>query len=292
VVPSVFRRSRLAAALNVAAIGFALAAVTATLLCDMGRPLVVAGTTLLVGWPWAALSRTRRAAGKRLFRGGWWFASAALAMFNAGLAAGLGGRVAPTDVASGFFIGATYGVIVWGPALAATIICFGIPIARAQRLASKGLAGEDKGERLVGAVSVAVSVLGLALSVALSNALSAKSAARSHATGAPDTLPTERLEIWFVQGCGALGLCAGATAVGLALVREGRRRRFVRRAEAGLIPDYEVRSSRDAKLLIRVARQGEGYRLGEAREEVCELDEAGAATHSHVATDGRRIGPT
>ncbi len=267
-IPSVFRRSRLAAALNVAAIGFALAAVSASLLSDMGRPLVVVGTTLLVGWPWATLSRARSAAGKTLFRGWWWFASAALAMFNAGLAAGLGGRFATTDLVSGFFIGATYGVIVWGPALAATIICFGIPIARARRLASKGLAGEDKGERLVGAVSVAVSILGLALSVA-------------------DLWHIEGPEIWLLRGCGFLGLCTGAAAVGVALVREGRRRRFVRRAETGVMPDYEVRFTGDGKLLIRVDRQGGGYRFGEAREEVCELDEAGAATHSRLATNWR-----
>jgi len=260
VIPSVFQRSRLVPALNVAAMGFALAAVTGTLLCDLGRPLIVVGTTLLVGWPWAALSRTRRAAGKRFFRGWWWFASAALAMLNAGLAASLGGRFAATDVVSGFFIGTTYGVIVWGPALVATLICFGIPIARARRLASGGLAGVDKGERLVGAVSVATSVLGLALTLALS--------------------PVGRPEIWLLQGCALLGLCAGATAVGLALVRDRRRRRFVRKAQAGQMADYEVRPSGGGTILIRVDRQGGGYRSGEVREEVCELDEAGAATRT------------
>ena len=61
----------------------------------------------------------------------------------------------------GVLLGSTIGAIFWVPGLIATLVCFGIPLAWGQRLAAKGLAGEERGELLVGAVSALVGILGV-----------------------------------------------------------------------------------------------------------------------------------
>src|SRR6185369_2778457 len=118
---------------------------------------------------WAWLLRNPKTLEKSPIRVGW-VASIPLAMVNAGLSAALLFTLMRSSFDLISFLamaayGATLGAIVWIPALIATLACFGLPIAWAQRLAKKGLAGEERGEWIVGLACVAVGVLGLLVSL-------------------------------------------------------------------------------------------------------------------------------
>jgi hypothetical protein len=253
--------------LNVPAVGLALASVTsaafAHLLSDRGieLTLAVAGPTCVLGMLWALLLRSPRTVGKTTFRMGW-VASVPLAMLNAGSAFGILCALTKQHVTpmGGALLAATFGVIVWGPALALTLLCFGAPIGWAQRLAAKGLAGEERGEWIVGTVCALMSVVGIALSFAL---------APPHDAGA-----------WVAQALGVLGLLSGGAAALLAGERELRRRRFVAAAEAGKVPGFRVDATTEGKVLVRVVAQGKGYRVADLEEEVFELSEAGVAVRA------------
>ncbi len=122
--------------LNIAAVGLALAAVTAGIFGLAG--LIVGGSgrfgmatfvtglpTLLIGVTWASLLRWRKTIGRSTVR--WaWLLSVPLAMTNAGLAAGilyaryghhLGWEQGLDGFALGFVLGCTFGAFAWLPVL-------------------------------------------------------------------------------------------------------------------------------------------------------------------------------
>jgi hypothetical protein len=256
--------------LNVAAVGLSLAAVVSAGFNGVvpGPNHVIAMATgvptLILGMVWAWLLRIPGTVGNTGVRSGW-AASVPLAMFNASIAAGVAlafERSMPSvaGLFGGMLLGATLGAIVWIPALVATLVCFGLPIAWAQRLAKKGLAGEERGEWIVGLVCVVMGIAGLLLSVTWPGVLSAHAGT------------------WMTRAFGLLGALAGASSAGIALARERRRRRFVAGAEAGEIAGYRVDATEEGKVLVRVVSQGEGYRVADFEEEVFELDAAGEAT--------------
>jgi hypothetical protein len=173
----------------------------------------------------------------------------------------------PFDLGKGVFaafLGATLGAIVWIPALIATLVCFGVPIARAQRLAKKGLAGEERGEWIVGLVCVVISLVGLVISYVWAPKL-----------GIGDRGGTG---IEAPRLMALLGLVAGMASTTLARAREARRRVFVAGAEAGNIAGYRIDATDEGKVLVRVVSQGKGYRVADFEEEVFELDAEGEAT--------------
>jgi hypothetical protein len=137
------------------------------------------------------------------------------------------------------------------------MICFGLPIASAQNHARKGLAGEERGERIVGVACLVMGLLAAAL--------------------AWTSLPVNEEGMWLPRLLAVLGALGGGTAAVLARAREGRRRKFVARAEAGEVPGYRIEATEEGKVLIRVVSQGEGYRVADFEEEVFELDAAGEA---------------
>jgi hypothetical protein len=203
--------------------------------------------------------------GNSSFRWGW-AASAPLAIVNASIASGLlfvfdGGHPNAGRFLLGAILGATAGAIVWIPALVVTLVCFGIPIASAQRLAKRGLAGEERGEWMVGMACVAMSLLGLLLSFV------ARVPPWDHEPG-----------LWISRAFAMLGIFGGGAATLLARAREARRRRFVADAEAGKTPGYRVDATDEGKVLVRIVSQGEGYRVADFEEELFELDAEGAAT--------------
>jgi len=269
-VPPAFQTLRALKVLNIGAVGFALASVVAPLLATFPSSTGFMGNfggvpTLLIGMFWAWLLRQPKLVGATSIRWGW-VTSIPLAMLNAGLTAGL---LMISDSQSsglerfliGLLLGVTFGAILWIPALLATLLFFGVPIARAQHLAKKGLAGEERGEWIVGLVCLVISVVGLVISY--------EDLSR---TGA---LPSSALLIPRIFGL--LGIVTSMASTGLARARAARRRTFVAEAEAGKIKGYRVDMTDEGKVLVQIAAQGKGYRVADFEKEVFELDEEGEA---------------
>ncbi|NOU32440.1 MAG: hypothetical protein HOO96_31430 [Polyangiaceae bacterium] len=277
-IPSAFQTRGLLRNLNVLAVGAGLASVTGaifSLIFSSGSDAVRLGIsttlpTLVLGMVWAMLLRWRKTVGASALRWGW-LASIPLAALNGGLAAvGLfwnGNTSLLEAVGMGVLLGSTIGAIFWVPGLIATLVCFGIPLAWGQRLAAKGLAGEERGELLVGAVSALVGILGVLI-----------------AAVAPPPHFFDPSEAWglsavrvLIEAVGAVAALAGGAAALVSLLRAERRRTFVRNVEAGTVPGYRVEESHEGKVLIRVNAQMPGYRVADFHEEVYALDEAGEA---------------
>lgn len=269
-IPTSFQTPRALRVLNIGAVGLALSSIVAAVIVVVFTQTGLAGAlgglpTLLIGLLWAHLLRDPRTVGKSPIRRGW-VASVPLAILNAALSAGLIFNLESSSFNLGKLLvtaifGATLGAMVWIPALLATLLCFGLPIAWAQRLAKKGLAGEERGEWIVGLACLVMSGLGLLIAFGNDPSLSLRGSA-----------------IWAPRILGILGALAGATSTGLARAREARRRRFVADAEAGKIAGYRIEPTDEGKVLIRVVSQGKGYRVADFEEEVFELDAEGEAT--------------
>ena len=283
-IPAPFRTLRALRALNVAAVGLALAAITSAVLGGMLgdgggiAELAVGASTWLIGTLWAALLRSQKRVTRRAIRIGW-VLSPPLAALNAALASGaLFGSGPPSHLTgsygAGALLGATVGAIIWLPALLGTLVCFGLPIAKAQRLAEKGLAGEERGEWLVGLASAVMSLAGLALTWA----------------GAHRAETGQLVTGWL----GVAGLVTGGGAAILATARARRRRKFVSEAEAGKVPGYRIDTTDEGKVLVRIVTQGQGYRVADFEEDVFDLDDRGEATRPRsleVRDDGAASGP-
>ena len=267
-IPTSFQTPRALAVLNIGAVGLALAGVVApvfAVLIPHDAVVAFAGLpTLLCGVLWAWLLRRPQTVGRTSIRWGW-VASIPLAMLNAGLSCGLLMTLESHPSASRFFggmlLGATFGAIIWIPSLLATLLCFGVPIARAQRLAKQGLAGAEHGEWIVGFVCIIMSVLGLLLSLNV------------------DLSPVheDAPHTWMARVFAFLGVLTGASSTTLAWLRGRRRRAFVAAAEAGNVKGYRVDTTDEGKVLVRIAAQGKGYRVADFEEEVFELDAQGEA---------------
>lgn len=272
VIPPAFRSQRALKIFNVVAVGAALAAATSAIFAAMlgGDPghtaIMTAFPTLVVGTAWALLLRWPRTMRHSTIRVGW-IASVPLAMLNAAGAASMifaspfRGHASFADMLGGAFLGATVGAIFWIPALLATLFCFGLPIAHAQRLAEKGLAGEERGELTVGLASLAVAFTGFMLSFPAAGRI-------------PLMEPTG---VWLTRFLGLVGMFAGGAAAYFARARAARRRAFVGEVESGRVAGYRIDETDEGKVLVRVVSQGQGYRVADFEEELYELDDAGEA---------------
>lgn len=281
-VPLEFAAPRLLRVLNVIAVSACLAACTPAVL------MVVFGTgfdlalfplgpmTFFTGALWAVLLRWRGCAPVLNVRWGWIasvplaaasFAVASVALdvselmfFDMGLLERVGSflRVG--------LLGAASGVIVAAP----VYVVLAVSIWRAQRAARLGLAGEERGERLIGVVSGVIGLVALVV-------------------GARVALETRRNPGLYVSTHGpvvfaafaALAIVCGGAAAVLATMREMRRRRFVHRVEAGEELGFRVDTTSAGKVLLRIAPAAT-YRVAAASEEeesVCDLDEAGRVEH-------------
>jgi hypothetical protein len=262
--------------LNVAGVGLSLAALTSLVFGYMlrdfsfGGPTLVTGLpTLLLGTLWAMLLRWRVEVnvGSRKIRAGW-LLSIPLAAANGGLAAAIlmaseGHTVSniAEKLLGGVFLGVTFGAIVWIPALAITLLLFGLPIARAQRFAKQGLSGEERGERTVGATNLILSLL-VFLGIAV-----------APASGKSDL--TAMAGFWTLVAMAAGGLLTGSAAAALAQIRGRDRARFVAAVEGGQVQGFRVDPTPEGKVLLRVSSEGEGYRAAEFDEELYALDAEG-----------------
>lgn len=258
--PAPFASEKWLARLNVAAVGASLAACTAAV---FGGAMFASGwsvgiPTLYLGALWAALLRHPATIGGSRVRWGW-LASIPLAALNGGVCCAVmfASEHSGVDLGAifaGLVLGATLGIFLWAPALMVTLACFGLPILWAQRLATRGLAGIERGERILGAVCAVLGLGALATTLARSEGL-------------------------FGAALGAAGALLGATAFALATLRERRRAAFVARVEAGAVPRFRVDPTPEGKVLVRVESHGAGaYRVADFEEEVCRLDAEGRAT--------------
>ena len=258
--------------LNVAAVGLALAACTAAI---FARSLQIPGlatgpTTLVAGVAWALCMRSRRTVGRSKLRKGWVW-SIPIAIANAGVSCGIYAEMDSGSFVGGLIMGMTVGMVVWMPALFCTLACFGPPIAWSQAAAERGLAGEERGEAVVGFMCLVLSAVGLALALAPPETPEWWNEVRRGAWGGG---------LLFARVSAALGLVTSATATSLALVRESRRSTFVRRVDAGAVPGFRVDDTTEGRVLMRVTELGSGYRVTNFTEELYALDEAGRATRA------------
>jgi hypothetical protein len=262
-----FASARALAWLNVAAVGLALASCTSAVLhivlTSMHAGPFTGLPTLFFGALWAWLLRLPKTFGPNSVRVGW-LASVPLAVANSGVSCAImflsepGGGEILAKLFGGFALGAIVGAFIWIPALVLTLLCFGLPIARAQRLAAQGLAGAERGEVTVGASCLVLSMLGILFSLAT--------------LGTPFAITT-----------GLVGGIAGGTAWWLAARRERERTQFVARVERGEVADFRVEQVPEGKALVRlVPQRGVAYRVADFRAEVCMLDEEGRATTVRV----------
>jgi hypothetical protein len=165
------------------------------------------------------------------------------------------------------------GSVTWIPVWLAMLVCYGLPIARAQTLAMAGLAGEERGEAVVGTLCMVVSV---AATLALPGGFAWLHARRA-------------VGPWTTLALSTLGVLCGGAATALSLARGARRRSLVADAEAGRAPGFRVVPSDDGRVLVRVASGGEGYRVADLEQELFELDARGEATRAKpLAAAARR----
>lgn len=264
-----FRARQRLEALAVAAVGVSMAAATGAvfraLMGNGGDGKVVwytAVPTLVLGTLWAVLLRWRKTVGTTSLRMGW-LLSVPLAALNGGLAAGLlllNDRT-PAGALERFFLGmlmgTTFGAMFWIPGLVMVLMAFGAPIAWAQRQATQGLAGQERGDGMVGAASALVALCAT-LTVLY----------RTDTKGG----------VAEVLGLSALGLVLGAATMALAAWRDRQRRAFVAAVEAGQVQHFRIDPSPEGKVLVRIVAQGQGYRVADFAEEVAALDRDGAVT--------------
>jgi hypothetical protein len=254
-IPVVFRTPRSLAALNVTGVGMAIAAMTtaAFALGDANKPewsFIVGVPSLLVGAVWAAMLRRREVTtGMNIPVG--WVLSVPLAALNAAFACGLMLTIDAPRILSfvgGMFLGATFGVVLWVPGLLLVLLLFGLPLARARKLARQGLAGEERGEGLVGVVCALLSIAAVVLwHLGVHTQINAFTV-------------LFYAFAWF-------GLLSGVAAFWKARKREALRRRFIARVEADEVPGLRIETQSDHKMLVRVETHIETYRLPPVEEE-------------------------
>jgi hypothetical protein len=257
-IPKAFQSRKSLRNLNIFAVGLSLAALTATLLGRIGSasdPLIqVVGTalpTLLLGALWASLLRISKTVGGTQLRIGW-VLSIPLAALNAACAAALTTASEGIEKSLAMFLaGGTLGFVLWGPALLLTLLFFGLPIHWGQKMAKQGLAGEERGEFLVGFAAM----LGGAMALTLILAWGTEYGSAMHSI--IWRASADRADLWMRSLCAAAITVGGLSAM-IALSREQARRTFVAKVEAGAVPGYRVDATEEGKVLLRVSSQGEG----------------------------------
>jgi hypothetical protein len=244
------------AVLNVLAVGASLGAFVGGLLSRILAPQI--GTTARITIPtcvagllWAALLRVPRTVGTSGIRWGW-LASVPIAYANCAVAIAfcVSHDLEPVARVLGSLLLALFGTIVWVPALGLTLVCFGVPLAWAERLAKQGLAGSERGEMWVGSVSTALCFAAVWV--------------------VPHALPVPGSDhaSFLIRALALAGVLSGGLGAVLAMLRAERRRVFVANAEAGRVPGYRVEPTPAGKRLLRLTSHGDGYRVADDEEEM------------------------
>lgn len=267
-VPSSFRALRWLGPLTDAAVGLSLAALTATVTASIERSAVFCTglPTLVIGTAWARfLRRPAGASGGAPEPSFWW--SILFAVANGALSSALVFGDLPERFEVGAFLvglvaGVTVGAMVWVPALVLTLVLYGLPIAWSRWSARRGLAGRERGELVVGAVSALLAAVALVL-----------------VRGMPESpWPAHQQGRWFAQALALAAIAGGGLASAIAAVRARRRRSFVAAVEAGTVERFRIDPTDEGKTLVRIAVAGATYRAVDLEEEVAALDRDGLVT--------------
>lgn len=275
--PKFFQRIRAIRWLN--EIGFALTLATAVgvafeHIADLELSIASFAATLVLGPFWAIFLRkypiafsTSHARG-RLIAIGMAIANAALAgSFMLGMnknGSFIIGTKENTEIVShmfiGAFFGATFGALFWIPTLFVTIWLFALPTAWASALAKRGLAGEERGEWLVGAMCAATSVATYVATFVLDDRHYV------YREGGATYLSMYRL-------AAVASFLFASVAAFAAWKRDMLRKVFVANAKEGNVPGYRVQDSPRGEILVRVAEAASAYRAMETFDEVFAVDE-------------------
>ncbi len=287
-LPTAFRAPQALRRLNVVAVAASLAACTGVVFAMLGpgtfvdpegeatspllSPAIISAlSTLGYGLLWARVVRVRSRRGLPFG----WLAAVPLAAMNAGTALGIlmeagRGEGSADGFAVGFFAGATFGAILWIPALIVTLACYGLPLFLAQRAADRGIGSEDRGERTVGVAAATFSVC---------------------ATLFAPFVTHDARETLVLLALALVGVGAGVASAAYSNHREEKRRAFLREVESGAQDGYRLErpiaeeegSLAPPSMLVRVYETGEAYRSATMAEPVLELDEEGDMKRALVA---------
>ncbi len=227
-----------------------------------GLALVI--PTIICALIWVRLLRSTKSVGQSGLRAGW-FWSVPLAALNACVGALImfmcGEHMGVNDpwmvVLTTLICGATVWIPMWG----FTIAVFGTPISWAQRRAKSGLAGEERGEAVIGTTSAVIA--GLALLDAYRH------------TRGDVTLPRVAIGHAMTITTAVLGVGLGVLVLVLALIRERQRRLFIVAVEAGSVPNFRVDLVPEGKVLVRVVSENQHYRVADFVDEVALLNTRG-----------------
>jgi hypothetical protein len=146
---------------------------------------------------------------------------------------------------------------------------FGLPLAIARRRALRqGLPGEDRGEGLIASIHSGYAVCSGILLYA--------------------TIQMARSSFWLLQYPSILGerkeqaalavsllaIACSLSALALSIIRHRARARFVARTERGELTSFRVETTAKGKVLYRITKMGEGYRVADLTEELLTLERA------------------
>jgi hypothetical protein len=250
------RSPLLAQRLNIAAVGLTIGAWAGVVLSAMlggasswkQSGIVCALTSLLYGLIWARIMRVpfRRPLGIAL--------SLPLAAMNAGTALAVMAVADRENPVGMFFLGCTFGAIVWIPALLVTLFCFSLPLLNVQRAAVHGLSRVDRAERLLGCACAALSFGALIAS-----------AFATHG----------RVDVPFLQTLASASLVCGLTSALLSHTRERTRRAFLTAVANGTVAEYRIDDTYTAPVLVRVTPPDDAYRAIPFVEPLFVLDDNG-----------------
>lgn len=268
-VPTLFQRLRAIRWLNEAAFSVALATgvgVAFANIADVSLAVASFAATLVLGPFWARLLRRFPIAFSKSVAPGRLIAIA-MAIANASLAGSLMvtlNRGSPSDNFGNAFVGAvlgaTFGAIFWIPTLVVTCVLFALPTAWASSLAKRGLAGEERGEWLVGMMCGAVSIATYLATFRINT--------QSHIYdfGHDWFLPVFRLSA-------VASFLLAALAAFASWKRDLARKSFVAQAKEGKIAGYRVQDTVRGEVLMRVAASANAYRAMDLCDEVFAVDE-------------------
>jgi len=237
--------------------------------------LVAGVPTLVTAGCWVGLVRLNLRFGEESGPRARWMAALPLAAANGAMGGGLScvlygglGHV-PSTFVGGAILGATLGVLYWGPALLATLLVLGGPLRFAQRKASQGLSGEDVGGKALGGAAAATSLLALLWQL-LAQASSGYRIARAEAHEMRTWL--HPLDHGIGYGAALLGVVGGAIVLGFSAAKSANRKAFVARVEHGLEPGFRVDPTQRGTVLVKLRAPREPFRTTNLPEEVFPLE--------------------
>jgi len=237
--------------------------------------LVAGVPTLVTAGCWVGLVRLDPRFGEDCGRRARWLLALPLALVNGALGGGLfcwltgGFGHLPSTFLGGAALGATFGIVYWGPALLATLLVLGAPLRFAERRARRGLSGEDLGGKMVGAAAATQSLIALVWQL-----VAQKSSGHRMSWGEAQEIRRwlRPLDADVGASIALLGIVAGAIVLIFSAVRSAKRKALQTRVELGLEPGFRVNLTQRGTVLVKLRAPREPFRTTNLPEEVFPLE--------------------